>query len=324
MTPVKFSVTAHSAPLHTAFTISRGSKMCAETVRVTLESGGAVGRGEGVPYARYGETVDGVVAAIETARDAIERGIPPAELDLTGAALCAIDCAAWDLAAKRDGISVADRLSISAPKPLETAVTLSLDTPEKMATAARKADSQLLKLKLGSEGGLSRVAAVHAARPEARLILDGNEAIPEADLDAIAREAAALGVVLIEQPLPAGADATLRRGRYAVPICADESAHTAADIPVLAKHYDAVNIKLDKAGGLTGALAMLKAARAAEMQVMVGCMVAGSLSMAPAVLLAQQADFVDLDGPLWLAEDIENGLHYEDGKVFPPSPALWG
>ena len=324
MKPVKLSVTAHSAPLHTAFTISRGSKMCAETVRVTLEVDGAAGRGEGVPYARYGETVDGVVAAIEAARGAIESGAPPAELGLTGAALCAVDCAAWDLRAKQSGTSVTETLGLGPLKPLETAVTLSLDTAEKMAAAARTADSHLLKLKLGAEGGLSCVAAVHTARPEARLILDGNEAIPEADLDAIASDAAALGVVLIEQPLPAGADTGLKRGRYAVPVCADESAHTAADIPALAKHYDAVNIKLDKAGGLTGALEMLQAARAAEMQVMVGCMVAGSLSMAPAMHVAQQADFVDLDGPLWLAEDIENGLRYEDGKVFPPSPALWG
>ena len=324
MKPVKLSVTAHSAPLHTAFTISRGSKMCAETVRVTLQADGAAGRGEGVPYARYGETVDGVIAAIEAARSAIESGVPPAELGLTGATLCAVDCAAWDLRAKQSGTSVAETLGRGALKPLETAVTLSLDTAEKMAAAARVADSNLLKLKLGAEGGLSCVAAVHAARPEARLILDGNEAIPESDLAVIAGEAAGLGVVLIEQPLPAGADTSLKRGRYAVPVCADESAHTAADIPALEDHYDAVNIKLDKTGGLTGALDLLRAARAAEMQVMVGCMVAGSLSMAPAMHVAQQADFVDLDGPLWLAEDIEHGLRYEGGQVFPPSPALWG
>lgn len=328
MSHAKLGILAHTAPLHTAFTISRGSKMCAETVRVTLSADGATGRGECVPYARYGETVAGVVAAIEATRTGIEAAgddvAALSRLGLAGAALCAVDCAGWDLGAKRSGVPVTERLGLGVLLPLETAVTVALDAPRRMAEAARTAKSRLLKLKLGGEDGLERVAAVHAARPDARLILDGNEAIPAGDLDAIAAEAARLGVVLIEQPLAAGADTALRRGRYAVPVCADESAHTASDIPALAERYDAVNIKLDKAGGLTGALKMLEAAQAADMQVMVGCMVAGSLSMAPAAILAQRADFVDLDGPLWLAEDVAGGLSYEGGKVFPPSRSLWG
>lgn len=319
---------ARSAPLHTAFAISRGSKMCAETVQVELAAGRFSGRGEGVPYARYGETVDGVMAAIEAVRPELEAGAGRAEIaDLLppGAARCALDCALWDLQAKQSGRPVWQAMGLTdPPHPVETAMTIGLDAPAAMADAARTVPGALLKLKLGGPGDMARVAAVHEARPDARLILDGNEAISPADLGALAGEAAGLGVVLIEQPLPAGGDSALRRGTCAVPICADESAHTAADIPDLAERYDAVNIKLDKTGGLTAALEMLDAARRAGLTVMVGCMVAGSLSMAPALLLAQAADFADLDGPLWLTDDIANGLSYAGGTVAPPSPDLWG
>ena len=316
-----------SSPLKAAFAISRGSKTQAETVRVTLAGDGQTGRGESVPYGRYGETVQGVLEEIESARALIEAGISRENLQAAmkpGAARCAVDCALWDLDAKRAGVPVWQLAGLPEPKPVETAVTLSLDTPEAMAAAASAAPGHLLKLKLGGPGDLERIRAVHEARPEARLIADANEGLSEKDLPELVKWAARLGVVLIEQPFPAGKDAALMRRPGAVAICADESAHTSADIQTLARSYDAVNVKLDKAGGLTEAIAMVRAAKAAGMGVVVGCMVAGSLSMAPAVLLAQLADAADLDGPLWLERDIEHGLAYSGGTVAPPLRALWG
>ena len=280
-----------------------------------------------MPYLRYGETVEGVVAAIEAVRGRLEAGLSRDDLQTLmphGAARCAVDCALWDLEAKETGMPIWQRADLPRPKPLETAFTLSLDTPEVMAKTARQADEGLLKLKLGRDGGLERVAAVHAARPDARLILDANEGLTPDALPKLMNEAHKLGVVLIEQPLPAGGDDTLADWSGPVPVCADESVHTSADMDRIARTYGAVNIKLDKAGGLTEGLAMVKAARTAGLKVMVGCMVAGSLSMAPALLLAGLADFVDLDGPLWLAEDVADGLRYEAGIVQPPTPALWG
>jgi L-alanine-DL-glutamate epimerase-like enolase superfamily enzyme len=241
-----------------------------------------------------------------------------------GAARCALDCALWDLEAKQTGKPVWQLAGLPEPRPVETAVTISLDTPDAMAEAAKAAPSQLLKLKLGGPDDLDRLKAVHAARPDARLILDGNEGLAADTYPALARAAARLGTVLIEQPFPAGRDDALLKRPGPVAVCADESAHTSADIQMLAKSYDAVNVKLDKAGGLTEALAMVRAARQSGMGVMVGCMVAGSLSMAPAVLLAGIADAADVDGPLWLADDIADGLVFNGGKVSPPSAALWG
>lgn len=320
--------TAHiSAPLKAAFAISRGSKTSAETVRVHLSAGGNSGRGESVPYGRYGETVQSVLEDIEAVRSQIEAGITREALQMLmkpGAARCAVDCALWDLEAKQTGKPVWELAGLPAPRAVETAVTITLDTPEAMAAAAAKAPGKLLKVKLGGAEDMDRVSAVHAARPEARLIADANEGLAPGDLPALVKAAATLGVVLIEQPLPAGKDEALLKRPGAVAICADESAHTSADIQTLARSYDAVNVKLDKAGGLTEALAMVRAARSAGMGVMVGCMVAGSLSMAPAVLLAQLADAADLDGPLWLDADIEGGLAYTDGMVSPPEAALWG
>ncbi len=319
----------HRAALKRPFTISRGSKTHAETVRVRLEgAGGAFGRGESVPYGRYGESVAGVMAAIEAVRPAIEAGCSRADLLAllpAGAARCALDCALWDLEAKALNRPVWQLMELAAPpEPVETAETVSLDTPAAMAAAARAAGGGLLKLKIGGAGDMARVAAVHAARPDARLILDANEALAPEELPALADAAAGLGVVLIEQPLAAGADGALRRGALPVPVCADESVHEASDIAALSARYDAVNVKLDKAGGLTGALALVAAARAEGMGVMVGCMVAGSLSLAPAVLAAQLADLADLDGPLWLAADAPGGLACRRGHVWPPEPAFWG
>jgi L-alanine-DL-glutamate epimerase-like enolase superfamily enzyme len=316
-----------SSPLTAAFAISRGAKTSAETVRVTITGEGHAGRGEAVPYGRYGETVESGLAEIEAAREEIEAGISLAALQSLmkpGAARCAVDSALWDLEAKKAGQPVWQLAGLPEPGPVETAVTISLDTPEAMAAAATAAPGTLLKLKLGGAGDLDRIKAVHGARPDARLIADANEGLTEGDLASLAKAATRLGVVLIEQPFPTGKDAALMRRPGAIAICADESAHTSADIQMLARSYDAVNIKLDKAGGFTEALAMVRAARQAGMGVMVGCMVAGSLSMAPAVLLAQLADAADLDGPLWLARDIEGGLTYTDGMVAAPERALWG
>ncbi|ABI76070.1 mandelate racemase/muconate lactonizing enzyme family protein [Hyphomonas neptunium ATCC 15444] len=316
-----------SSPLRAAFAISRGSKTSAETVRVRLSEDGNAGRGESVPYGRYGETVQSVLEEIDAVRVQIEAGITREALQSLmkpGAARCAVDCALWDLEAKKTGKPVWQLAGLPEPAPVETALTISLDTPDAMAAAATAAPGRLLKLKLGGAEDLARIKAVHEARPEARLIADANEGLSEADLPGLVKAAARLGVVLIEQPFPAGKDAALMRRPGAVAICADESAHTSADIQTLARNYDAVNVKLDKAGGLTEALAMVRAARTAGMGVMVGCMVAGSLSMAPAVLLAQLADAADLDGPLWLASDIEGGLVYAEGRVSPPGAGLWG
>ncbi|KJS23968.1 MAG: mandelate racemase [Hyphomonadaceae bacterium BRH_c29] len=320
-------ISAISSPLKVAFTISRGAKTSAETVRVTLSEGGKQGRGECVPYARYGETVDGVVASIEAARSQIEAGIGRQELLSlmpAGAARCAVDCALWDLEAKLSGKPVWQLADLPEPEPVETAVTVTLDTPEAMAAAAKTTQGRLLKLKLGGPDDLARIEAVHAARPDARLIVDANEGLNADQLPAIAGAAARLGVVLIEQPFPAGKDDGLMRRPGPVAICADESAHTSAELQDLARRYDAVNVKLDKTGGLTEALAMVRAARQCGLGVMVGCMVAGSISLAPAVLLAALADAADVDGPLWLKEDVPHGLEFSDGMVAPPSRDLWG
>lgn len=323
----QLGVTQLSAPLKAAFAISRGAKTLAGTVRVTLQEGGAAGRGESVPYGRYGETAESVIGQIEAARAEIEAGATRQDLQAlmkAGAARCAVDCALWDLEAKLSGKPAWQLAGLPEPRPVETAVTLTLDAPDAMAAAAEAAPGRLLKVKLGGPEDLARIEAVHEARPEARLIVDANEGLAAGGLPALVKRAGALGVVLIEQPFPAGKDEALMRRPGAVAICADESAHTSADIQTLARSYDAVNVKLDKAGGLTEALAMVREARRAGMSVMVGCMVAGSLSMAPAVLLAQLADAADLDGPLWLAEDVEEGLVYTDGFVAPPAAGLWG
>ncbi|MGF1501721.1 MAG: N-acetyl-D-Glu racemase DgcA [Paracoccaceae bacterium] len=309
-----------------AWTIARGS--VSEVVCVIAEAtdGTATGRGECRPYARYGETPEGVVAAIEALapgegfdRMALQSAMP------AGAARNAVDCALWDLEAKRSGRRVWDLAGLAAPGPLVTAFSLSLDTPDRMkAAAAENAHHPLLKVKLGGEGDLERLRAVRAGAPEARLIVDANEGWDAARYTRLAPILADLGVALVEQPLPADADGPLTDLPRPVPICADEAAHDRSSLAGLVGRYDVVNLKLDKTGGLTEALAMRAEAERAGFAIMVGCMLAGSLAMAPAVVLAQGAAVVDLDGPLLLAEDIEPGLKYDAAGVHPPQTELWG
>jgi L-Ala-D/L-Glu epimerase len=324
----RLAVRRDSWPLAKPFTISRGSRTVAEVVVAELSAGALRGRGEGVPYGRYGERVDGVVAALEGMSDAIAGGLGRAALQAAmapGAARNALDVAFWDLEAKRTGTSVWALAGIDEPKPVVTAYTLSVDTPERMAAAAREeAHRPLLKLKLTGAGDLDRVRAVRAGAPDARLIVDANEAWTLDHLRDYGPILAELGVALIEQPLPAGQDEALATLPHPVPLCADESCHTSADLPDLVGRYDYVNIKLDKTGGLTEALILLSAARAGGFKIMVGCMVGSSLAMAPAMLLAQGAEFVDLDAPLLLARDRQPGLRYEGSVVYPPKPNLWG
>jgi L-alanine-DL-glutamate epimerase-like enolase superfamily enzyme len=324
----RLAIAAESWPIAGAFTIARGSKTEARVVVVTLVQDGAVGRGECVPYARYGETVEGAVAALEAARGRIEAGLPRSGVAAhirPMAARNALDCALWDLEAKRTGIPVWKLAGIDEPRPLVTAYTLSLGDPGEMAeAAARERHRPLLKLKLGREGDIARLEAVRRAAPDVRLVVDANEGWSEADLPGLLAACAAAGVELVEQPLPAAADGALARLKRDVPVCADESAHGPERLAKLVGRYDAVNIKLDKTGGLTEALAMADAAHALGFEIMIGCMVATSLSMAPASLAAQGAAFVDLDGPLLLARDREPAIRYDGSFMHPPGPALWG
>lgn len=314
-------------PLRQAFKISRGEKTEARVVEVALLRDGKVGRGEAVPYARYGETVEGVIEQINAMVGRIQDGLDREGLQSempAGAARSAVDLAMWDLDARLAGTPVWQTAGLPKPEPILCTETISLGEPGDMAAAAREATSSLLKLKLGGAEDLERVRAVHEARSEAKLILDANEGLSFAEFREIARAAARMGVVLIEQPLPADKDDALIRSASPVALCADESVHTVADLDGLARRYDAVNVKLDKAGGLTAALELVRGARARGMHVMVGCMVGSSLAMAPAVLLAQIADAADLDGPIWLKDDIDHGLVYKDGEVHPPQASLWG
>jgi L-alanine-DL-glutamate epimerase-like enolase superfamily enzyme len=322
------SVEMERFPIAGTFTISRGSKTEAEVITVTITDNGHAGRGECVPYKRYGETMDSVYAAIDAMRGEIVRGIDRVALLAAmpaGAARNAIDCALWDLEAKLSGTSVAAAIGALPAKPLETAYTLSLAEPEAMAAQARaNAQRPLLKVKIGGDNDMARIRAVTNAAPNSRIILDANEGWTDDNVEANLAFAAEHGITLIEQPLPAGKDAILGRIPHPVPICADESVHEANGLDALVGLYDAVNIKLDKAGGLTEALTLRNRARDLGFGIMVGCMVGTSLAMAPAVLLAQGADFVDLDGPLLLARDREPGLVYEGSIVLPPERALWG
>ena len=326
--PLTLSVNAETWPIQGSFAISRGAKTEAVVVVAELGDGKAGGRGECVPYARYGESVASVVAAIEAMREPLAGGLTREALQAAmppGAARNALDCAFWDLAAKRGRQPVHALAGLPAPHALTTAFTISLAAPADMARAAAKAAGRaLLKVKLGREGDGERIAAVRAAAPGAALIVDANEGWDMGNLAANLAACAEAGVVLIEQPLPEHEDAALAGMSRAIPICADESAHYRASLAALVGKYDAVNIKLDKAGGLTEALAMARDAERLGLRIMAGCMVATSLAMAPAMLVAQRAQFVDLDGPLLLARDRPHGLIYRDSLVEPPSPALWG
>ncbi|MBY5808000.1 N-acetyl-D-Glu racemase DgcA [Rhizobium leguminosarum] len=326
--PRTLDIQMNSFPIAGTFTISRGAKTEAEVITCTLFEEGARGLGECVPYRRYGETMEGVFAQIEAARPLIEAGISRSDLLAAmppGAARNAVDCAHWDLEAKRTGDSVAARLGLADLKPLTTAYTISLGAPEVMAAQAREhAGRALLKVKVGTGDDESRIRAVRAAAPDAAIILDANEGWPEAVLERHLNIAAEAGVTLVEQPLPAGRDGLLAEIRRPLLVCADESVHHTGDLASLADRYDAINIKLDKTGGLTEALSMKAEAERLGFSIMIGCMVGTSLAMAPAVLLAQNADFVDLDGPLLLARDREPGLRYAASLVFPPETTLWG
>ncbi len=319
------AVSVETFPVAGTFTIARGSRREAVVVVATLTDGAHSGRGECVPYARYGETVESVVAQLGSVSGVRDRLEVQARLP-AGAARNAIDCAFWDLAAKRAGRTVHELAGVPAPgAPQLTCYTLSLATADTMAAAAKgAADKPLLKLKLGGDGDADRMRAVRAARPDARLVADANEAWTLDQLAPLLTVAKDAGVELIEQPLPSGNDAVLASLPHPVPICADESAHTAADIPRLAALYDAVNIKLDKAGGLTEALAMAEAAKAAKLGIMVGCMLSTSLAMAPALCLAPFANWLDLDGPLLLARDRVPPIAYQAGHICQAPPVLWG
>lgn len=325
--PLRISVEAQTWPLAEAFVISRGAKTEARVVVVTVEENGHSGRGECVPYARYGETVDGVAAAIGSVADRARSREDLAHLDIHGAARNALDCAFWDLEAKRSGMPAYALAGLSPPRPVTTCFTVSLGSPDVMAMAAQAAVQRglgLIKLKLGGADDDARLMAVRAACPEARLVADANEAWPISLLEPLLAVAAEARLELVEQPLPAGRDEALAQVARPVPVCADESLHTRADLPMLAARYDAINIKLDKAGGLTEALALSRAAQGMGLRTMVGCMVGTSLSMAPAMLVAQAAHWVDLDGPLLLARDRVPGLRFEGSTLFPPEPSLWG
>ncbi len=325
---IELAVAQETFPIRGGFTISRGSRTQADVVVAALSEGGVVGRGECLPYARYGESVDGVVETIEGLRGRLARGLDRLGLQRVlppGAARNALDCAFWDLEAKRAGRRVWELLGLPNAEPVVTAYTLSLDTAEKMKqAAAAAADRPLLKLKLSGSGDLDRVAAVREAAPAARIILDANEGWTAETYAELMPHLAALGVEMVEQPLPAGEDRALARMAHPVPVCADESCHDRATLPDLLGHYDTINIKLDKTGGLTEALALKAAAEAAGFGIMVGCMLATSLAMAPALLVAQNVQLVDLDGPLLLAEDRAEGLVFERSLIHPARPDLWG
>jgi L-Ala-D/L-Glu epimerase len=315
-------------PIAGAFTISRGAKTEAVTVVAEVSRGGLTGRGECVPYSRYRETPEATLAALRSMREPLRRGLDRQALQAAmppGAARNALDCALLDLEAKTSGRRVWDLLGRPQPQPCITAYTISLASPEAMAAATLKAAHRpLLKIKLGGAGDGRRIAAVRQAAPKSELIVDANEAWTSDDLEQNLADCAAAGVTLVEQPLPAGQDEALSSVRRPLAVCADESVHDRASLDGLRERYDAVNIKLDKSGGLTEALVMADAAHAMGFQIMIGCMVATSLAMAPAMLLAQQARFVDLDGPLLLAHDREGGLRYDGSLVYPPEAALWG
>ncbi|MEL7114129.1 MAG: N-acetyl-D-Glu racemase DgcA [Pseudomonadota bacterium] len=321
---MEISVQRDVFPLAQAFRISRGARTEANVITVRVTEGGVTGWGECVPYARYGETLDSVTAEIEGLgaldRVALQQALPP------GAARNAVDCALWDLEAKRASKRVWDLAGLPAPRPEITAYTLSLDTPDKMrAQAAEHAHRPLLKTKLGGgEEDVARIEAVRAGAPDARIVVDANEGWTPDLYKVLAPVLVRLGVEMVEQPLPAGEDAALAELERVLPVCADESCHDRATLPALKGKYDMVNIKLDKAGGLTEALALREAAGAEGYQIMIGCMVGSSLAMAPAVLLAQGAAVTDLDGPLLMSEDRDPPLTYDAAGVHPPEARLWG
>ena len=317
-----------SAPLKAPFRISRGVKYAADVVVAEISQGDRVGRGESVPYARYGESVASVTDEIEALRDVVSLGMGRDELQARvgpGAARNALDSALWDLEAQLTGVPVWKQLVKPRHAPLVTALTVTLDTPQEMEkAAARIADAKLIKIKVAADNPVPRIEAVRRAARSARLIVDPNESWTIDILRDVQSALERAGVNLLEQPLPADADDDLIGFSSRIPICADESCHTTVDLPRLLNRYQAINIKLDKTGGLTEAWRLLRAARAAGFGIMVGCMVCSSLGIAPALEVAREAEFIDLDGPLWLENDHAGGVTLQDGLLMPPSPGFWG
>jgi len=321
---LKFNTKAETFPLANVFTISRGAKTHAHVVRVEVCDGEHKGHGECVPYARYGESVESVMNLLATlpqdlTRESLQEIMP------AGAARNAIDCALWDLEAKQTATPVWQLAGLSAPGPLTTAYTLSLESADEMRKNAKNnAFRPLLKLKLGTPDDLPRLQAVREGAPDSRIMVDANEGWSLDDLSALQPHLEALGIALVEQPLPESDDGALAGKSFTMPICADESSHTSEGLEELRTKYDIVNIKLDKTGGLTEALKMKQKAETLGFGIFVGCMVGSSLGMAPATLVAQGASFVDLDGPLLLAQDRPHGIRYEGSTMYPASPQLWG
>lgn len=322
------SVRAESWPIRGVFAISRGAKTAAEVLVVEIREGPFAGRGEAVAYARYGETLDGAIAEVERLRAVVEAGLTREALQpllAAGAARNALDCALWDLEAKATGERAWRLAGLARLDPVKTCFTLSLDAPEVMAERARReAGRPMLKLKIGAADDLDRIAAVRAAAPKTRLVVDANEALDWPTFKALAPDLERLDVKVVEQPLPTGADQELAAYEGPLVLCADETVRTRAELAQALGRYGMVNVKLDKAGGLTEALALVRAAREAGLEIMAGCMVATSLAMAPALLIAQGAAVVDLDGPLLLDGDREPGLQIQGSVILPPDPALWG
>jgi len=321
---MKIDVTADVFKLAQVFTISRGSRTEAKVLTVKITDGDVMGWGECVPYARYDETLDSVTDQIKSlpadiTREALQEALP------AGAARNAVDCALWDIEAKRGGTSVRELAGLGPLGPEITAYTLSLDTPDKMqAQAAENSFRPLLKIKLGTPDDMARLEAVRRGASKSRIIVDANEGWSADVYSELAPHLVRLGVELVEQPMPAGQDDLLAEIERPLPVCADESCHDRASLPAMKGKYDFVNIKLDKTGGLTEALLLKEQAITENYGVMVGCMVGSSLAMAPATLLAQGVGFTDLDGPLLLAEDRDTPLHFDADGVHPPKLALWG
>jgi L-alanine-DL-glutamate epimerase-like enolase superfamily enzyme len=315
-------------PLRAPFRISRGVKHAADVVTVELEQAGCTGRGESVPYARYGETVASVLDEMEALRSDLCAGMGRDELQARlspGAARNALDAALWDLESRLTRVPVWMQLARPPRAPVVTALTVSLDTPEEMEKAAsRIADATLIKVKVGAEDPVARIEAVRRAAPSAKLIVDPNESWTIDILRDVQPALERASVSLLEQPLQAGADEALLGFSSRVPVCADESCHTTSDLPMLLNRYQAVNIKLDKTGGLTEAWRLLRSAKACGFSIMVGCMVCSSLGIAPALEIAREAEFVDLDGPLWLQNDHAGGVGLQDGMLVPPTAGFWG
>jgi len=323
---LEYRVNEQVWPLDKPFRIARGVRIEARVILVTVSDGQHIGRAEAVPSKRYGETVASAVAQLEQIfsngeridRRRVQQLLP------AGAARNALDCALWDLEAKISGKRAWELANIEVADAVQTALTISLDTPERMAAAA-KGNAPILKLKLGGDDlDLPRVEAVRQKAPDARLLVDANESWSPSHYRDIVSALHRLGVELIEQPFPANADDVLETLDHPVPVCADESCHTTSDLPRLVNRYESINVKLDKTGGLTEAFRLTESARESGLRILIGCMVCTSLGIAPARLLAGAADYIDLDGPLFLADDRHHGLAYQDGKIGLPSRELWG